>query len=442
VGLPRRHRADHPRRRPRSARGASGVVDFRPGSRRRGAGAVVSLPAGSVWRAVCWVKTENLNRSRPHRHRAALHIQTDGATTLARGPSTLARRVEESASCFVCRRGQGQGGPVLHRLRQSTGQAWFDDVRLEALSAAAGDDPDHGGTPDATADRRQAGRSVHRAAVQPHSQPAGATVANTSFEEDPPGKSCSSARSIGRIGRGIPTEPCMWHSMPSTPTSRSTASAACASVSAPQARPGSRRTGSTEAGRSYTLRLHLRSQGRWRCASRCTAAAPWPPGPRRSARRPSLAHGGHFLRATRTLENATLTLDFAGPGTLWLDRVSLIARTRCSACGAPTPCRPFATCNPGSSGSAGSALETYEWDQCLARGTRGSVRSDLLAASRRTSSGRGIRAALPARRAEPLVCLRWTARSPPTPPRKSSYFNGDRETPMGRRRAQNGQAKP
>ena len=30
------------------------------------------------------------------------------------------------------------------------------------------------------------------------------------------------------------------------------------------------------------------------------------------------------LRAERSVENATLTLDFEGPGRLWLDRVSLI----------------------------------------------------------------------------------------------------------------------
>ena len=413
-------------------------------------GQVVSLPAGSIWRAACWVKTENLTARDRTDTGAALHIQTDGATTLARGPSTFGTSPWKEVGVVFRVPAEGKVKVALFFIGygKGTGQAWFDDVRLESLSAAGPE------TIRITAERltrrpidaKQGGQFIEPLCNLIPSLLA-QQVANTSFEEDPPWKVVFK-REIDRPHRPWYPDGAVHvaHYAFDTNQPFNGKRSLRIGLSAPQARAGISQDGFyLKQGRSYTLRLHLRSQGQ--VAVRATLHG----GGALAARPASLGQAAETwhaavtsLRATRTLENATLTLDFAGPGTLWLDRVSLIGQDAVLGLWRPDAVQAIRDLQPGVIRFGGSALETYEWDQCLGPwDTRapfvqtywGGIEENFVGVEEFVQLCQVVGA-------EPLVCLRWTGKKPAAAAAQVEYFNGDRETPMGRRRAQNGQAKP
>lgn len=140
--------------------------------------------------------------------------------------------------------------------------------------------------------------------------------------------------------------------------------------------------------------------------------------------------------------NATIEISFRGPGTLWIDRVSLmpddaIGGWRSDALKAIKDLRP------GVIRFGGSALDAQGFGDFEWRDTIGPVvkRKVLRAWGGLQPAGAGLEEIvqlMQAAGAEPLMCVRLTGRTAKDAADEVEYFNGSVETPMGRLRAQNG----
>jgi alpha-N-arabinofuranosidase len=144
--------------------------------------------------------------------------------------------------------------------------------------------------------------------------------------------------------------------------------------------------------------------------------------------------------------NATLTIEFRGPGTLWLDNASLMPAETVGGW-RPDVVEAVRALKPGIIRFGGSALDEpgfgdFEW-----RDTLGDLdhRKPWRAWGGLQPTGPGLEEIVQLCRAvgaEPLICVRFRERSPQDAADEVQYFNGAVATPMGRWRAQNGHAEP
>lgn len=200
-----------------------------------------------------------------------------------------------------------------------------------------------------------------------------------------------------------------------------------------------------EAGHGYRLRLHMRGHGNVSVRASLhgeggTVAGPVSLGD--SADDWKLADV--VLSAKRTIRNATLTIEFEGPGTLWLDRVYLIDTNAVLGLWRPDVVEAMKATNPGIVRFGGSVVETFEWSDQLGSWDKrapypddpwGGLQENFVGVEEFVKLVEHIGA-------EPLICLRWTARTPQDAANQVEYFNGSTDTKWGKMRAQNGHREP
>lgn len=200
-----------------------------------------------------------------------------------------------------------------------------------------------------------------------------------------------------------------------------------------------------ENGHSYRLRLHLRSEGS------ITARASLHGDGHLIAGSVSLGQGSAswrpaeaVLRATSASTNATLTIDSTGPGTLWLDRVYLIDENAVLGIWRPDVVAALKDLNPGIIRFGGSELEYFDWEKVLgswdqrtvsANEAWGGINENFVGVEEFVQLCRYIGA-------EPLICIRWTNKTPEDAAAEVEYFNGTQDTKWGSIRAQNGHRDP
>jgi alpha-N-arabinofuranosidase len=410
----------------------------------------VSLPPGSIWRATGWVKTENLTARDGTETGGALHIQTAAAATLARGPSTFGTSPWKKTEAVFRVPPEGEVKIVLFFVGygKGTGKAWFDDVRLEPLSSTGPE------TVRITSDRltkqpidvKQGGQFIEPLCNLIPSLLA-QQVANTSFEVEPPWH-VAFRRDVDKPHRPWYPDGAVHLARYTFDTNRpfNGHRSLCIKLNAPRARAGISQDGFyLKDGLTYTLRLHIRGSNdvTVRATLHGDGGLAAPPATLGQAK-PEWGPAEARLKATRTIENATLTLDFEGPGTLWLDRVSLIGEDAVLGLWRPDVVRAIRELNPGVIRFGGSALESYEWDQCLGPWDQrapfpqnywGGIEENFVGVEEFVQLCQAVGA-------EPLVCLRWSGKMPADAAAEVEYFNGAPDTPMGRRRAQNGRVQP
>lgn len=150
------------------------------------------------------------------------------------------------------------------------------------------------------------------------------------------------------------------------------------------------------------------------------------------------------FHVNRTLENATLTLDFDGPGTIGIDRVSFISEDAVLGLWRPDVVTALRDLHPGILRFGGSILEDYEWNQCLGPSDQrapfpvqcwGGLEENFVGPEEFVALCRKIGA-------EPLVCLRWTAKTPADAAAEVEYFNRGPDTRWGGLRAKHGHPAP
>ncbi len=149
-----------------------------------------------------------------------------------------------------------------------------------------------------------------------------------------------------------------------------------------------------------------------------------------------------------TETNATLTIHFRGRGTLWLDSASLMPHLSGSVGGWRWDVvQAVRELKPGIIRFGGSALDDFNLGDFRWRDTLGDPdrRKPFRAWGGLQPAGPGLEEIVQfcqAVFAEPLICVRFTKSTPEEAAQEVEYFNGAPDTPMGRLRAANGHREP
>ncbi len=151
---------------------------------------------------------------------------------------------------------------------------------------------------------------------------------------------------------------------------------------------------------------------------------------------------GARLVASRRDDNATLTIEFQGPGTLWLDDISLLP-IRTVGGWRPDVVAALRDLRPGIIRLGGNAVEdTYEWKDTVGDPDR---RRPFRAWGGLQPTGPGLEEIVQlcqAVEAEPLICVRTLGRTAADAAEEVEYLNGSTATAMGAWRARNGHPAP
>jgi alpha-N-arabinofuranosidase len=149
-------------------------------------------------------------------------------------------------------------------------------------------------------------------------------------------------------------------------------------------------------------------------------------------------------RGTET--NATLSITFRGPGTLWLDNASLMPE-KTVAGWRPDVVEAVRALKPGIIRFGGSALDDsnlgeFDWRDTIGDPDR---RKPFRAWGGLQPTGPGLEEIVQFCRhvgAEPLICVRVSRKGPEEAAAQVEYFNGAETTPLGALRAKNGHPQP
>jgi alpha-N-arabinofuranosidase len=194
---------------------------------------------------------------------------------------------------------------------------------------------------------------------------------------------------------------------------------------------------------AYRLRLQVKAEGqiRGRAVLRDSkgilAQAEFP------AIAPSWTSAALTLRSTRDSTAATLAFDFAGPGTVWLDRIYLIGADAVLGLWRPDVVDALRRLRPGVIRFGGTTVEGYDWQQTIGPWDRrapfttywGGLEPNFAGLDEFVQLCRHVGA-------EPLICIRWTEKTPADAAAEVEYLNGRAGTKWGALRAQNGHPEP
>ncbi|HVS36489.1 MAG TPA: alpha-L-arabinofuranosidase C-terminal domain-containing protein [Gemmataceae bacterium] len=152
------------------------------------------------------------------------------------------------------------------------------------------------------------------------------------------------------------------------------------------------------------------------------------------------------LDPTETETNATLSITFRGPGTLWIDNASLMPEDgvggwRRDVVEAVRALKP-SVIRFGGSTLDDANLGEFEWKDTIGDPDK---RKPFRAWGGLQPTGPGLEEIVQFCRlvdAEPLICVRFSKRKPEDAAEEVQYFNGAADTPMGKLRAKNGHPEP
>ncbi len=144
--------------------------------------------------------------------------------------------------------------------------------------------------------------------------------------------------------------------------------------------------------------------------------------------------------------NATLSIEFRGPGTLWLDNASLMPEDTVGGW-RPDVVAAVRALKPGIIRFGGSTVDdpgrgNFEWKHTVGDPDH---REPFRAWGGLQPTGPGLEEFVQFCRvvgAEPLICVRFNKRAPRDAAEEVEYFNGATDTPMGAWRAKNGHPAP
>jgi alpha-N-arabinofuranosidase len=200
-----------------------------------------------------------------------------------------------------------------------------------------------------------------------------------------------------------------------------------------------------EDGHVYRLHLHLRSEGDVRVRASLHGDGGMIAGPVSLGRGTADWRAAEvLLNARRSVRNATLTIEFEGPGTLWLDRVYLIDKAAVLGLWRPDVVKALKAMNAAIVRFGGSTMEYFEWDKAIGDwDTRAPFSDDPWGGLQENFVGVEEFVQLVQYAGdEPLVCLRWTGKTPQDAANEVEYFNGSPDTKWGQLRARNGHREP
>jgi alpha-N-arabinofuranosidase len=148
------------------------------------------------------------------------------------------------------------------------------------------------------------------------------------------------------------------------------------------------------------------------------------------------------LEPSGTDPSATLSISFRGPGTLWIDQVSLMPADNVFGWRRDVA-ETLKALRPGIIRFGGSTTEGFQWSDTIGEPAKrvpfttcwGGLEPGNAGLEEFVQLCRWVGA-------EPLICVRFTGRTPQQAAEQVEYFNGPATTPMGKLRAANGHAAP
>ncbi|MEW6073768.1 MAG: hypothetical protein AB1726_14380 [Planctomycetota bacterium] len=142
--------------------------------------------------------------------------------------------------------------------------------------------------------------------------------------------------------------------------------------------------------------------------------------------------------------DATLAIELLGPGTLWIDRVSLTPEDALPGHWRTDVVAALEDLRPGVLRYGGCSIEVTEWEEGV-----GPVEERVPFVNAfwggRDPNNVGLAEFLALCLlvgAEPLVCVRWNGKTPQDAANEVEYVNGAVDTPYGRKRAAHGHPEP
>jgi alpha-N-arabinofuranosidase len=436
--------------------GGQSLVIEAPDPSRAAVSQKIFLPVGSLWQAKAWVKTEGLSSGDQTRADEFFRDQPPTGAfidieTLAGNVGTSAGSLgttpwHEEATTFRVP-SPGFINLTLVGTYLGTGKVWFDGVRLEPLPTATREDvrifAEH--TTKRPIDAMQQGQFIEILCNLIPSIIA-QQVVSTSFEEAPP-YNVAYKKEIDEPYRPWYPDGAVEVAQYSLDTTNPFNGGRSERIELPveHARAGISQDGFyLKEGVSYKLRLHMRSEGNVRVRASLHSGGRVIAGPvllGRAADKWTAAEAD--LRATRTSDNATLTIDFEGPGTLWLDRVYLIGSDAVLGLWRPDVVAALKAMHPGVIRFGGSTVENYEWRDGIGPWDQrqpfttvwGGLEENFVGDDEFIQLCQHVGA-------EPLICVRWKNRNPEDAAAEVEYCNGSVETRWGKLRAHNGHPQP
>ena len=406
----------------------------------------VFLPAGSLWRVRAGVKTEDLTAAGDAEAEGVISIRAPaGEIASSGGRSGTTPWSDEEATFRVP--SSGYIDLTLVGENGGTGKTWFDKVRLEDVPSDAREDvhifAEH--TTKRPIDAKQQGQFIELLCNLIPSIIA-QQVVSTSFEDAPP---CRVAykREVDEPYRPWYPDGAVEVAQYSFDTVNPFSGARSQKIvlSAAHARAGISQDGFyLKQGISYKLRLHMRGEGNAPVWASLHGGGRVIAGPVLLGRAgENWAAAEAELRADRTMDNATLTLDFEGPGTLWLDRVYLIGSEAVLGIWRPDVVAALKAMHPGIIRFGGSTTEAYEWDRAVGPWDDRPTFTTVWGGWEENFVGIDEFVRLCEYiGAEPLICVRWTGKRPEDAAAEVEYANGSAQTRWGALRAKNGHPAP
>jgi alpha-L-arabinofuranosidase len=415
----------------------------------------IFLPIGTLWRLSGWVKSSASEVSRgkedswgppPPAQRIGIEAQVGDQ---GYSPSA-ADSGEWQKETFVFRvPPPGRVTVALNAFNNQSGKVWFDDIRLDPVPES---DAEESVT---ITDERLSKRPIDLKQGGQFMEPlcdvlpsmTSQQVQSTSFEEETPWNYSYKA-AVDKPYRPWYPDGSVHVANYSYDTNNPFNGKRSQKIELPVANTwaGISQDGFyVEAGHTYRLHLHLRSEGRVRVRASLHGdggiiSVPMSLGEGSAAWRAADA----VLTANRRVQNATLTIEFEGPGTLWLDRVYLIDRNAVLGLWRPDVVSALKAMNPGIVRLGGSAIETFQWEDTVGNwDARVPYPDDPWGGSQENFVGvEEFVQLVQYIRAQPLICLRWTGKTPQDAANEVEYFNGGVNTKWGALRAKNGHPEP
>ena len=403
----------------------------------------VFLKVGTMWRASVWFRVEGLSGLAPR-----LRVETPAGD---QGEQRVVGEKHDWQQAQVLFRvpSPGRIRVRLIALDKTSGKVWIDDARLESVEEpSAVEEITITGTRlnERPIDLKQGGQFIEPLCRLTSSMIA-QQVDSTSFEEEPAWRP-SYKREIDKPYRPWYPDGAVHLAKYSLDTENPFNGKRSQKIELPVAHAwaGISQDGFyLDQAARYKLRLHMRAEGQVQVRASlhgdgAILAGPVSLGSATVEWKPAEV----LMRSAKASPNATLTVDFEGPGTLWLDRVYLIDESAVLGIWRPDVVQALGALNPGVIRFGGSTLEVFEWDKCLgpwderapyATEPWGGLDPNFIGVEEFVQLCHKVNA-------EPLICVRWTGKRPDDAEAEVEYFNGGPETRWGQLRARNGHRDP
>lgn len=406
----------------------------------------ISLPVGSLWRVIVWVKTENLAGEGQNHSGGFIRVQTPIGDIGSSADSLGTTAWHQEQAMF---RVPSPGFIILTLvgMRHETGKVWFDDVQFEALGTTTHSDvrifAQH--LTKRPISVMQQGQFIEFLCNLIPSIVA-QQVSNTSFEKVPPYKFRYKEEIDERYRPWYPDGAVeVAHYSYDTKDPFNGKRSLEIRLPAARARAGISQNGFyLKKGISYKLHLHMQSEGNVRVWASLHGEGGMIAGPVFLGRAGETWTAANAeLVAMRTISNATLTIDFEGPGTLGLDRVYLIGSDAVLGIWRPDMVAALKALHPAIIRLGGTAIKKYEWKKGIGPWDKrqpfttvwGGLEENFVGIDEFIQLCHYIGA-------QPLICVRWSGNTLEDVADEVEYCNGSVRTRWGKLRAKYGHPKP